>query len=375
MMTRLHVVWPIILVMVLLGVIVFSYLFWVLKYHKIKTKAVLYYDFAKKHDLLATSPFISSWKLALLRTVFGIYCLASLIYTLVRFGGKMYDYYTVWNFTILVYYWLSSAYLTYVFCYCVSALEKKQNQKATASIQGPNPSQVMAANSSQVMVTNSSCQTMPANQEQTQQSMYPALRQVEEATVIEMTVEQCSQAQSQASNNCNKSKTMTNDEMVQCKIDSISSLEKAFRLSVWFTGLHQMCCAILVDVVVWAILFPLAQGDTRLFQWDDINMHILNVFMIGLDFFLIQQPYEFHLLVFVLLIAYIYSYWSWIMFTVIHFWPYSFLNVTKPFDSVAYVIIGIGHLGFWILLYFLYRFRQSVVHPCLFKCKRSNTNK
>jgi len=153
-------------------------------------------------------------------------------------------------------------------------------------------------------------------------------------------------------------------EKMQAAIDSMSSYEKAFRISVWFANYQQLSVTLLVDIVVWAILYPPhAPSTTGFFAWDDVNMHILNAVLVYVDFALGRQPFEFHLLSFVLVIMTLYSFGSWCVYVLWHFWTYSFINTAIPFDAVMYFVVALMHLLLWYVVRYLQILRDVRFHP------------
>ncbi|ETO33899.1 hypothetical protein RFI_03199 [Reticulomyxa filosa] len=185
------------------------------------------------------------------------------------------------------------------------------------------------------------------------------------------------------------------DEM-QSTVAQLSSKQKILRISVWFAGWQQMCASLLVDAVVWLILFPpLTSSESfepllkdilkkkinnnnnigkGLLSWDSIDMHVLNAIMIYLDFIVGKQPFEFHAVSFVLLLAFVYAMWSWCVHAIWHFWPYPFLDTSVPFNGVMYFIVAAMHFLLWFVVRFFHRWREEKFHPWILKRRHAESN-
>jgi len=329
----LYVSWPVILVVTVISVSVSSYIIWVVAKKKIDLTSVLFYNYHKNYDLLATSFLLSPLQLTFMRVIFAFYCLASLIATGIRLRSNMFAYYTIWNFMILTYYWWGSGYLSLIYYI---------HTKRLHDVDSPDSE-------------NSGCEC-PCTK------MFHPVNPDEEAAVeINVTIAQ------KTNNNYNKNRsTNDNDKIKDEHIKCMFICNKVLRVFVWFVGSQQSAICLLVTIVVWAFLFPTSSPAERreLLVWDNISMHVLNVVMRYADFMVTEQPFQFHVLAFVLLIGLVYGFWSWIIREYIfHFWSYNFLNTTKFPDSIAYVVIELLHLILWIVVCYIVRLRNQKLLP------------
>jgi len=122
-----------------------------------------------------------------------------------------------------------------------------------------------------------------------------------------------------------------------------------WRRAIWITYDIELINVLIVDIVLWSVLYPAAPPEKKrsLTAVTSIHMHLLNFFQLGGDFFMNRIPIVWSHGIFWYTFASVYMTFQWIQHAYGGKWEYFFLATAKPTATAWYTGLMIFFFGVW----------------------------
>eukprot|EP00042_Codosiga_hollandica_P046879 m.499489 g.499489 ORF g.499489 m.499489 type:complete len:294 (-) comp57323_c2_seq2:605-1486(-) len=153
-----------------------------------------------------------------------------------------------------------------------------------------------------------------------------------------------------------------------CDMVEGSSFSRIYVLARVMWVLFQVCSTmvVLVDVVLWGILFPNTSGSDRSVDltFDSFNVHGANFVFMMFELFMSRIQFTPPHFIFVVILPMLYGYYQWIYRAFGGGWMYPFMDTTVNTAGLWYLGLMVAHIAFFFLVYTLTLFRNYLARRC-----------